>query len=233
MITTKENAIIEVGKEQPNYKEIDKYLLKDKDVVIAYMQAHSSNALLSLNSKFSINLDFMGLINDEDFIIQVINNLDVGYNQDDLVYLLKLSAARIVQSKYDIHNNMTKQDLEEPVSTILKKYRAAVLEQQEKLSHKKQVVDGVFDFIHSTRILDDLKSNDEKIVDKLIQVFDIMSRHLDLSDEERNHIDHCTSDISKLLRQNVERRENFEKRLDDSFSKNGADRYSRSEIGFK
>ncbi|MBQ3502601.1 MAG: hypothetical protein IJA72_02950 [Clostridia bacterium] len=233
MITTKADAIIEVGKDQPDYKSIDKFLLRDKDVILAYMQAHSSNRLLDLNSNFPISLDINGLINNEDFIIAVINNLDNGYNQDDLVYLLKLSTARIIQTKYTMYDNSSEDTLKGLASDILKRYHNVVVSQKLKLAHKKQVVDKVFDFIHSSRILDDLKSNDEKIIDQLTKIFDIISSNLHLSNEENDQINHCTSIITNLLRQNTEHRQNFEKYVEDNLNKPVNDRYTRNEIGFK
>ena len=235
MITAKEDAIIEVKKAQPDYKNIDKILLKDKDVVRAYMQAHSSNRLLDLNSKFCINLDINGLINDEDFMIDVINNLDIGYNQDDLVYLIELSTMRIIQTNYDDYKHMPKEELENLASAILKRYHNIAVSKKLELSAKKQVIDEVFDFIHSTRILDDLKSNDEKIIIMLHQIFDIFANHVSLSTDEQSHVDDCMGEITKLLRQQKEHRENFEKYVRDEVEnqKTSNDRYARHEIGFK
>lgn len=235
MITTKEDAIIELKKAQPDYKNIDKLLLKDKDVVLAYMQEHSSNRLLDLNSKFPINLDINGLINDVDFIIAVINNLDIGYNQDDLVYLLELSTMRIIQTNYDDYAHMSKEELQTLASSILKKYHNIAVSKKLALANKKQVIDEIFDFVHSTRILDDLKSNDEKIIILLHQVFDTFSNRLNLSEEEQTHIDSCMGEITKLLRQNVEHRENFENyvRNNSENEKTSNNRYARNEIGFK
>ena len=235
MINTKEEAIIEVAKAQPDYRNIDKFLLRDKDVVLAYMQAHSSNKLLDLNSKFCINLDINGLINDESFMMAVLNNLDIGYNQDDLVYLLELSTTRIIQTNYDDYKHAPKEELENLASTILKRYHNVAVSKKLELSAKKQVIDEVFDFIHSTRILDDLKSNDEKIIILLHQVFDVFASHVSLSEEEQTHIDNCMGEITKLLRQKKEHRENFEKYVRDEVEskKTSNNRYARNEIGFK
>ncbi len=235
MITTKEEAIIEVKKAQPDYRNIDKFLLKNKDVVRAYMRAHSSNSLLDLNSKSPINLDINGLINDEGFIVDVINNLDVGYNQNDLVYLLELSTMRIIQINYDDYKHMPKDELESLASSILRRYHNIAVSKKLELACKKQVIDEVFDFIHSTRILDDLKSNDEKIIILLHQVFDTFSNRLNLSEDEKSNIDNCMGEITKLLRQNNEHRENFENYTRNNIedNKTSNNRYSRNEIGFK
>ena len=142
---------------------------------------------------------------------------------------------RIIQTNYNDYKHMPKEEFEEHASSILKRYHNIAVSKKLELAGKKQVIDEVFDFIHSTRILDDLKSNEENIIVLLHQVFDTFSNRLNLSKEEQTHIDNCLGEITNLLRQNVEHRENFENYVRNNFEneRTSNNRYSRNEIGFK
>lgn len=151
MITNKDEAILEVGKDNPNFKNIDEYLLSDKDVALTYMQRHSSNTILV--SKFPINIDVKGMIDDKEFMIDVINNLSIGYNNDDLNSLLKYSANQIVRAKLDNGEELDTDHLKQIITDILTQYHNAVKLREVELSKKKQVLDEMEKFIEQSDML--------------------------------------------------------------------------------
>ena len=151
MITNKDEAILEVGKDNPNFKNIDEYLLSDKDVALTYMQRHSSNTILV--SKFPININVKGMIDDKEFMIDVINNLSIGYNNDDLNSLLKYSANQIVRAKLDNGEELDTDHLKQIITDILTQYHNAVKLREVELSKKKQVLNEMEKFIEQSDML--------------------------------------------------------------------------------
>lgn len=152
MITDKNEAIVEVGKDNPNFKNIDPYLLTDKDVAKRYMEKHSSNSVLV--SKFPINIDVNGLIDDEEFIISVINNLSTGYDYDSLTSLLKYSTNRIVTAKVESGEELDDDCLKQVITDILTRYDNAFKVRKEHLSKIEQTLGGLEKFINDSNILD-------------------------------------------------------------------------------
>lgn len=155
MITDKNEAIAEVGKDNPNFKNIDEYLLRDKDVALMYMQHHSSNSVLV--SRFPINIDVKGMIDDSQFILSVIGNLSTGYNEEDLNSLLKYSANCIARAKLDSGEDFDADHLKLLITDILTQYHNAVNVREKELSKKKQALDELEKFVEESNILSNSK----------------------------------------------------------------------------
>ena len=151
MITDKDEAILEVGKDNPNFKNIDEYLLSDKDVALMYMQHHSSNTVLV--SKFPINIDVKGMIDDKEFMLSVINCLSTGYDESGLTYLLKYSANCIVKNKVKHDDEVNVEDLKQEITDILTQYNEAVKSRLAELSQKQQTMDELKKFIDDSNII--------------------------------------------------------------------------------
>ena len=145
MITDKNEAIAEVGKDNPNFKNIDEYLLSDKDVALTYMQHHSSNTVLV--SKFPINIDNKGMIDDEQFMLNVINCLSNGYDEEGLNSLLKYSANCIVRARLDSGEVLDTEHLKQIITDILTQYHNAVKARDTELSKKEQMLKEMEQFI--------------------------------------------------------------------------------------
>ena len=160
MIVDKDEAILEVGKDNPNFKNIDEYLLSDKDVALTYMQHHSSNTVLV--SKFPINIDVKGMIDDEQFMLSVIGNLSTGYDEDSLNSLLKYSANCIVKSRLDKGDELDTDNLKQIITDVLTQYHNAVKARDEELSKKKQVLDELNQFVDNSNILGDVVNKPKK-----------------------------------------------------------------------
>ncbi len=153
MITDKNEAILEVGKDNPNFKNIDEYLLSDKDVALTYMQRHSSNTILV--SRFPINIYVKGLIDDEEFMLNVINNLSIGYDEEGLNSLLKYSANCMVKNRVKNDEELNIDELKEIITNILTQYYDAVKARDEELIKKKQVIQELEQFVDNSNILSD------------------------------------------------------------------------------
>ena len=151
MITDKNEAILEVGKDNPNFKNIDEYLLSDKDVALMYMQRHSSNTVLV--SKFPINIDVKGMIDDEEFMINVINCLSIGYDEDSLNSLLRYSANCIVNAMLNSGEELDTDHLKQVITDILIQYHNAVKVRDEELAKKQQIVEELNQFVDNSNIL--------------------------------------------------------------------------------
>jgi len=150
MITEKQDAIKEVNKSNVDFDQIDKKWLMDKDVARAYMQHHSSNDLLY--SKFPIDIDVKGMIDDADFILDVIKNLDVGYNKDSLMSLIKYSTSRIVKRKIDIENIEDEQELKQYITQLMTDFNSMVKLREEELTKKQSLLNELSDFIEQTEL---------------------------------------------------------------------------------
>lgn len=70
MINDVAQAIEELKKENIDFSQFDKSLLQNKEVVLAYMQLHFSNNLL--NKTFPLNIDAKGMMDNQEFIIELI-----------------------------------------------------------------------------------------------------------------------------------------------------------------
>ena len=150
MITAKSKAIEAVSKPKVDFDEIDNRLLKDKDVVRAYMQHHSSNIILV--SKVPIDIDSAGMIDNETFITDVIKNLDIGYDKNNLESLLKYSTSVIVKKKLNGKTETTEAELMAVARRILARYNVQVKRKVTELSEKQQLMDRLNAQIAGTMI---------------------------------------------------------------------------------
>jgi len=150
MITDKQEAIKEVNKSNVDFDQIDKRLLRDKEVVLAYIQYHSSNDLLY--SKFPIDINTKGMIDDSSFILDVIKNLDVGYNRESLMSLIKYSANCILKRKID-EENLTEEDmseLKEFATKVVQQFYDSVNVRGKELEKKQSLLDEISNHINQT-----------------------------------------------------------------------------------
>lgn len=147
MITRKNEALEEVTKQNPNMSQIDESLLKDEDVVRAYIQLHSSNEML-VNRK-PIDIDVKGLIDNETFIIDVIKNLDIGYDVNGLNSLITYSTKRIIKEELNANPNYTACKLKEMAEGIMLRYRDAVKMRGNELAHKQEILNEVGSYIEN------------------------------------------------------------------------------------
>jgi len=150
MITDKLEAIKEMSKEQIDFNQFDKSLLQDKDVALAYMQRHSSNNMLIQD--FPIDIDVPGMVDDEEFIINVIKNLDVGYREESLKSLIKYSTFRIVKDKISKESDGDVDKLKGDATQILTTYNKELKLRIEQLSQKNVVLDEVNNFINEAQL---------------------------------------------------------------------------------
>ena len=159
MITDKDEAIEEVKKDVIDFDNIDKSLLTDKEVATAYMYAHSSNKLLLMG--FPIDITCPGIVDDANFIIDVIGNLEVEYSKENLNALLKLSALEIVKGKMNKERMYDLNNLKSLAREILTIYNEELQERNKVLSKKQTVLDEVEQFIKDEK-LDGLDVDDKK-----------------------------------------------------------------------
>lgn len=141
MITDKQEAIKEVNKSSVDFDQFDKRLLMDKDVARAYMQHHSSNDLLF--SKFPIDIDNKGMIDDADFILDVIKHLDVGYNRESLISLIKYSTSCIVKRKIDEDKLDDKDELKDLATQILQQFNDTIKARGKELEKKQLLLEDI------------------------------------------------------------------------------------------
>jgi hypothetical protein len=150
MITDKQEAISEIIKPNINFNLIDKTLLLDRDVAIAYMQQHSSNNMLIQG--FPINIDHEGMVDDMDFILELIQNLDIGYDRKSLNSLMKYSSSCIIRSKISAEDSQNVDELKQMVRDILTTYNEKLKTKTDELRQKQTVLDEVDDYINSVKI---------------------------------------------------------------------------------
>ncbi|MBQ8522207.1 MAG: hypothetical protein IJ458_00910 [Clostridia bacterium] len=160
MIVDKEIALKEIIKPNVNFNEFDKCLLSDKDIVLNYIQHHSSNDILFRD--FPISIDNSGMIDDVDFIAIVINNLDVDYSKKHLKDMLKYSTSLIVKNKMR-GDECDAEELKSFAKTVLLKYNDMVKVRNEQLAKKQRVLDDISECIDNV-LLDafDTKPNSNK-----------------------------------------------------------------------
>lgn len=144
MITDKQQALLEISKKDINFDNFDKKLLKDIDIAIAYMQQHSSNEMLVRD--FPINIDNQGMVDNMDFILELIQNLDVGYSKSSLMSLIKYSTSCIVRRKMD-HNDYDASQLKSIATQILTTYNNKYKERTIELTKRQSLLDEVNKFI--------------------------------------------------------------------------------------
>lgn len=153
--TGKEKAIWFVTRKEIEWKKFDKYemdfYLKDKDVILKYIETHSSNKLFEKG--FPIDIVQSDFLIDSEFITKVIENLDTDYSKDGLSKLLKLSTAEIIK------NMMSSKKIEDPehytedpefwkayARMYLEGYADSLAERDAELSKKAQVLDEILNY---------------------------------------------------------------------------------------
>lgn len=142
-------ALQAVARKNPNLANINKALLKDKDVILAYIKANSSNYLLL--DRCPINLYQDELLGDVDFIITVIQYLDLDYSRESLLHLIKKSTSFVFKNSIgDDPIDMDKS--KEFVLSILKKYDEAVKVKEAELKAKNSAVDEIDRFIEHAKL---------------------------------------------------------------------------------
>ena len=147
MITEKDEAILAMGCDVVDFNDIDPVLLTDRDVAIAFMRVHSSNDLLMPN--FPIIISGTGMINDFEFMMEVIDNLDINYSKDALRNMLKDSVAVIVSEKMELERINNPSTLKTLARELLTIYNEEVKARNEILDKKKQIIEEVEDFIEN------------------------------------------------------------------------------------
>lgn len=150
MITEKQKAIEEVKKPEVDFGKIERVFLKDKTVVLAYIQAHSSNDLLLKD--FPIYIDSPDLIGDEEFIIEVINHLDVGYSKVTVSNLIKHSASIIMRNELEKFKDKNVEELKDSAARILNRYNNAIKKRAEELARKQSILDEVDKYIKNVEL---------------------------------------------------------------------------------
>jgi len=158
MIVDKMEAIEEMKKPCVDFGKVDKFLLSDKDVALAYMKKHSSNNMLVEN--FPINVHLSGMVDDEDFILNLIKNLDVGYSEEALEFLVKRSTYRIIKRKTNESTECDMEKVREKVTQILTNYNANIKIRSSELSARKSMLNDVGKFIENAKL--DAFNNDKQ-----------------------------------------------------------------------
>ncbi|MFQ6724233.1 MAG: hypothetical protein ACLRFE_02745 [Clostridia bacterium] len=141
MITDKQQALEEICKPEVNFDKFDKGLLSDKDVVIAYMQHHSSNNMLFMD--FPVSINNSGMIDDVEFVGSVIKNLDIGYDKECLKSMLKYSTSRIIKNIISKGEGYAVDDLKIYAKDILTEYNDIVKVKNDELKQKQADIDEV------------------------------------------------------------------------------------------
>ena len=142
MITDKNKAIEEISKANVNFDLFDKKLFEDKDVVRAYMQRHSSNTILV--SKVPIDINYSGMIDNESFIIDVIKNLDVGYDKNSLEALLRFSTSSIIRKRLDNKGVVADEErLKMVAKRILMRFNSQLKRREAELSSKRSLLNAI------------------------------------------------------------------------------------------
>ena len=168
MIETKEEAIEYMKSDYVSFGIISDFLLKDRDVVRAFIINHSSNKLIQLDDKFPISINVAGMIDDERFVSDVINGLDVGFDNDSLMDVLKVSARQIVIKKLreqDIAGldvTQSREELKKNIKEIVDGYMSLLKVRKEQLIKKEQVREDVFKVIDDTLFEDNEPKNCKK-----------------------------------------------------------------------
>ena len=158
MIVDKNEAIEEMKKPCVDFRKVDISLLKDKDVALAYMERHSSNNMLVDN--FPINVNSNGLVDDEDFILNLIKNLDVGYSEEALESLVKHSTFRIIKRKTNENTECDIEKVREEVLGILTNYNENIKIRSNELSARKSMLSDIGKFIEVAKL--DAFNNDKQ-----------------------------------------------------------------------
>lgn len=151
LLTDTEKAESYVTCENVPWESIKKDCLRDKDVVIKYMEKHSSNDLLRGVTPIDITQE--GFLSDGEFITKVIQNLDAGYSKDNLNKLLKLSAREIVKRmmrtmKYEDPEHYT-EDVEfwkAKARMCMEDYANSVEDRNAELVKKVQILDEIMNY---------------------------------------------------------------------------------------
>ena len=140
-MTNKEEVIQEVSKDCVDFSIIDRRLLKDIDVIRAYIAKHSSNNLVQKG--FVIDVFQPGFIDKPGFVLEVIQGLDVGYNEKLLDIFLKCSAGIIVRKEADLNPNCTTQELQDLATKVLVRYKEAKIYREQQLKEKREMLESV------------------------------------------------------------------------------------------
>ena len=138
MIKDKDKAIEAMSSNKVDFDEIDRRLLDDKDVVRAYIFNHSSNIILE--SKYPIDIDKEGMIDNERFIKDVIRCLDIGYSKSSLEALLRFSAFKIIRNKINKTVDVYEEALKVQATRILRGFNSEVLKRDAALSEKQEML---------------------------------------------------------------------------------------------
>lgn len=149
LIPGKNLALQMVQRPNPDLSQLRVELLQDKDLILSYAQAHSSNPLLLKGHPININKP--GLIDDADFIVKIIQYLDLDYNKKALLDILKASTVAIIKIKMN-KESISVEESKELAKNILKKYDNAVSAKNEQLARKGSDIDEVCRFIEETPI---------------------------------------------------------------------------------
>ncbi len=155
MLTNKEEVIQELSKDYVDFSTIDRRLLKDIDVIRAYIAKHSSNNIVQKG--FIIDIDIPGFIDKPGFIVEIIQGLDVGYDEKALNSLLKYSAEKIVRREADNNPNCTTQQLQELATKVLTRYKEAKISREQQLKEKREMLESVNKVIDGFNL--DVKNN--------------------------------------------------------------------------
>ncbi|MBQ7880876.1 MAG: hypothetical protein IJ358_03440 [Clostridia bacterium] len=237
MITDKNEAIRALKQDNVRLREIDKDLLRDKDVIVAYMQAMSSNRLICLSDDYPITLDAKGMIDNEDFVMQVINYLDAGYSKIDVDTFLKISATRIIKSKLKLGelSSDNEQEIKDLAKGILIRYRDAIKKRDKQLLSQESTYSKVCDYIRELDVFEDLIAEDEQIAKQIGLLADKMQACLNLNEKDAQEFKSIVNKIQSLLVDKSKRAQKFESYVMNRFDDLKEDfrkRTQRRQAGF-
>lgn len=152
MITSKEEAIEAVKDDNIDFESFSDELLKNKEVITAYMQAHSSNKLLLLGFPLDITID--EIVDDISLIIDVIKNLDVGYSRDNLELIIKQNVFSIVNKKIEKEKIEDAQLLKTIITKLMTSYKKEIDKRDKELQSKRDLISQLLDCVDEFSIVD-------------------------------------------------------------------------------
>lgn len=161
MIRSKSSALKEMAKPNIDWERLDARVLQDGDVVREFMRFHTSNSVFHEDSIINIYCD--GMLDDMEFMLEVIEHLAVGYDRKKLIEVLKCSATNIAMNVVN-QFECGKEELAEFVKQTLSTYNDAINKKDLELKSQRDAMAEVRKIVEESDLgeTDKNLSNDKR-----------------------------------------------------------------------
>lgn len=162
LIVDKQIAIRYIQSGNFKFENIDKRLLQDKDIALAYMRKYSSNEMLF--DGFPIDIAQPGMIDDQVFILNVIKNFGEDYSKTSAWQMIKYSTIMIVKKESGKLKTVNAEMLKDFSKRVLTRYNNMVKKRDEELKQGRTLMDEVCDYIRDFKLdaFDEQETKEDK-----------------------------------------------------------------------